>query len=104
MFREMATRETDLRLTDSEWKVVETEIRYEGYLLQQRRQVEQLRRLEDKRIPSDLSYRTIPGLSREIVEKMTRVRPETLGQAGRIPGVTPAALAILNVYLARQAQ
>jgi tRNA uridine 5-carboxymethylaminomethyl modification enzyme len=104
MFREMATRETDLRLTDSEWKVVETEIKYEGYLLQQRRQVEQLRRLEDKRIPSDLSYRTIPGLSREIVEKMTRVRPETLGQAGRIPGVTPAALAILNVYLARQAQ
>jgi tRNA uridine 5-carboxymethylaminomethyl modification enzyme len=104
MFREMATRETDLRLTDSEWKVVETEIKYEGYLLQQRRQVEQLRRLEDRRIPSDLTYRTIPGLSREIVEKMTRVRPETLGQAGRIPGVTPAALAVLNVYLARQAQ
>jgi tRNA uridine 5-carboxymethylaminomethyl modification enzyme len=58
-----------------------------------------LREAEGRRIPGDFDYRVVPGLSREILEKLERVRPETLGQAGRIPGVTPAAVAVLDCYL-----
>jgi tRNA uridine 5-carboxymethylaminomethyl modification enzyme len=78
---------------------LETEIKYEGYIAQQDRQVERLKRSEDRRIPSDLSFAAIPGLSREVRDKLDRVRPATLGQAGRIPGITPAAIAVLDVYL-----
>jgi tRNA uridine 5-carboxymethylaminomethyl modification enzyme len=82
-----------------ELKAIETEIKYEGYLAQQQRHIEQLKKAEGRRIPSEFTFRGLPGLSREIVEKLERVRPQTLGQAGRIPGITPAALSILNVYL-----
>jgi tRNA uridine 5-carboxymethylaminomethyl modification enzyme len=78
---------------------VETEIKYAGYIAQQDRQVSQLREAERRRIPEDFKYQEIPGLSREVREKLERVRPQTLGQAGKIPGVTPAAVAVLDVYL-----
>ncbi len=82
-----------------EWKAIETEIKYEGYLAQQQKHIEQLKKAETRRIPPSFAYRGLPGLSREVVEKLERVRPLTLGQAGRIPGMTPAALSIINVYL-----
>ena len=78
---------------------METELKYAGYITQQRRQVERLRDSEGRGIPADFSYSDIPGLSREVREKLERVRPETLGQAGQISGVTPAAIAVLDVYL-----
>ncbi len=78
---------------------VETEIKYSGYISQQEKQIERLKGSEGRRIPANFGYTTIPGLSREIREKLERVRPETLGQASRIPGVTPAAVAVLDVYL-----
>jgi tRNA uridine 5-carboxymethylaminomethyl modification enzyme len=78
---------------------VETETKYEGYLLQQDRQIRRLNDAEGRGIPSDFSYDFIPGLSNEVRQKLTRVRPVTLGQAGRIPGVTPAAISVLDVYL-----
>jgi tRNA uridine 5-carboxymethylaminomethyl modification enzyme len=78
---------------------VETELKYSGYIAQQNRQVARLRESGQRRIPDDFCYRDIPGLSREVSEKLTRVMPDTLGQAGRIPGVTPAAIAVLDVYL-----
>lgn len=78
---------------------IETELKYAGYIAQQQRQVERLRDAERRRIPVDFSYTDIPGLSTEVRQKLERVRPETLGQAGRIPGVTPAAVAVLDVYL-----
>ncbi len=83
---------------------VETEIKYDGYLAQQERMVARLREAESRRIPGDFDYRSVPGLSREIREKLERVRPETLGQAGRIPGVTPAAIAVLDCYLSLRAR
>lgn len=83
---------------------VETEIKYEGYILQQQRQMQRLREAEARRIPDGFRFRGIPGLSREVAEKLERVRPRTLGQAGRIPGVTPAAIAILDVYIALDRQ
>lgn len=78
---------------------VETEIKYQGYIAQQERQIKRLRDAEQRRIPPGFSFAGIPGLSREVSEKLERVGPRTLGQAGRIPGVTPAAIAVLDVYL-----
>lgn len=78
---------------------VETEVKYAGYVAQQQRQMERLKSAGGRQIPLDFGFREIPGLSREICDKLERVRPDTLGQAGRIPGVTPAAVAILDVYL-----
>jgi tRNA uridine 5-carboxymethylaminomethyl modification enzyme len=78
---------------------VETEIKYSGYIAQQERQMVRLKNAERRAIPDDFQFAGIPGLSREIQDKLSRVRPGTLGQAGRIPGVTPAAVAILDCYL-----
>jgi tRNA uridine 5-carboxymethylaminomethyl modification enzyme len=78
---------------------VETEAKYEGYLQQQDRQIRRLVDCEGRSIPAEFSYEAIPGLSNEVRQKLTRVRPVTLGQAGRIPGVTPAAVSVLDVYL-----
>ncbi len=78
---------------------VETEAKYEGYLLQQDRHIRRMVDSEGRQIPTDFTYQNIPGLSTEVRQKLTRVRPLTLGQAGRIPGVTPAAVAVLDVYL-----
>jgi tRNA uridine 5-carboxymethylaminomethyl modification enzyme len=78
---------------------VETETKYAGYIAQQERQIERLKKAESRRIPGDFGFQRVPGISREIGEKLKKVQPETLGQAARIPGVTPAAIAILDVYL-----
>jgi len=78
---------------------VETEAKYSGYIAQQERQIDRLRDSERRRIPDAFEFGAIPGLSIEIRQKLDRVRPETLGQASRIPGVTPAAIAVLDVYL-----
>ena len=78
---------------------VETETKYSGYIGQQERQMERLKSSERRRIPAEFVFDGIPGLSREVRDKLNRVRPATLGQAARIPGVTPAAVAVLDVYL-----
>jgi tRNA uridine 5-carboxymethylaminomethyl modification enzyme len=78
---------------------VETEIKYAGYMVQQEKAIRQLERSEDRHIPDGFEYQRIPGLSNEVRQKLSRVRPTTLGQARRIPGVTPAAVAVLDVYL-----
>ncbi len=78
---------------------VETQIKYEGYILRQLQEVERFKKLEESRIPAGLDYDRIGGLSREIKDKLKDIRPVSLGQASRIPGVTPAALSILLVAL-----
>ncbi len=78
---------------------VETELKYAGYIAQQSRQIERLKSAEGRGIPAGFEYGAIPGLSTEVRQKLERVRPATLGQASRIPGVTPAAIAVLDVYL-----
>ena len=78
---------------------LETGARYAGYIAQQERQVARLRDSERRRIPAGLAYSGVPGLSTEVRQRLERVRPETIGQASRIPGVTPAAIAVLDVYL-----
>ena len=90
--------------TRNELKSVETEIKYEGYLLQQQRAMERLKKSEQHAIPEWFDYRSVSGLSREMQEKLTHVQPRTLGQASRIPGVTPAAVSLVNVYIEIQAR
>ncbi|MGC8549588.1 MAG: tRNA uridine-5-carboxymethylaminomethyl(34) synthesis enzyme MnmG [Acidobacteriaceae bacterium] len=83
----------------NELKTVETEIKYAGYLDQQRKSMEKLKKAESRTIPDWFDYQSVSGLSREMQEKLLRVRPQTIGQASRIPGVTPAALSLINVYI-----
>ena len=77
-------------------------VKYDGYIKRQMEQVERSKQLEGARIPDDFDYRSIPGLSNEVKEKLTTVRPVSLGQASRIAGVTPAAISIVQVYLKKK--
>jgi tRNA uridine 5-carboxymethylaminomethyl modification enzyme len=88
----------------NELKSVETEIKYAGYLDQQQRAIDRLKKAEQRRIPDWFDYHAVSGLSREMQEKLGKVVPQTLGQASRIPGVTPAAVSLINVYIEIQAR
>ena len=83
----------------NELKSVETEIKYDGYLQQQERAIDRLKKAEQRHIPEWFDYRSVSGLSREMQEKLIKVRPRTLGHASQIPGVTPAAVSLVNVYI-----
>ncbi len=83
----------------NEMKTVETEIKYSGYLDQQRRSMEKMRKAEKRVIPEWFDYAAVSGLSREMQQTLARVRPMTLGQASRIAGVTPAAVSLIHVYI-----
>jgi tRNA uridine 5-carboxymethylaminomethyl modification enzyme len=98
---------TSARLPSVIWvelKSVETEIKFAGYLQQQDKAIERLKKAETKTIPDWFDYASISGLSREMKEKLTRLRPQTIGQASRLPGVTPAAVALLNVFIEIQSR
>lgn len=86
-------------LSDRVKEQVEISCKYEGYIKRQEAEVKKFKNLENIRIPDNFSYRGIPGLSNELVEKLSTVRPRSLGQASRIPGITPAALSIIMIYL-----
>jgi tRNA uridine 5-carboxymethylaminomethyl modification enzyme len=88
----------------NELKSVETEIKYEGYLLQQQRAIERMKKSEQRSIPGWFDYASVSGLSHEMQEKLAHVQPQTLAQASRIPGVTPAAVSLVNVYIEIQAR
>jgi tRNA uridine 5-carboxymethylaminomethyl modification enzyme len=99
--------ETMARLSSSlrnELKSVETEIKYAGYLLQQERAIERLKKAEQRTIPQWFDYGSVSGLSREIQETLIKVRPRTLAHASRIPGVTPAAVSLVHVFIEIQAK
>jgi tRNA uridine 5-carboxymethylaminomethyl modification enzyme len=78
---------------------VETEIKYEGYLKRQELDAARMARADEVHLPDDLDYARVPGLSREVIEKLSATRPRSLGQASRISGVTPAAVSILMVHV-----
>ena len=88
----------------NELKSIETEIKYAGYLDQQQRAIDRLKKAELRRIPDWFDYRAVSGLSREMQETLGKVVPQTIGQASRIPGVTPAAVSLINVYIEIQAR
>lgn len=80
---------------------LETTAKYEGYLRRQEAEVARRRREEDRPIPATFPYSIVPGLSREVIQRLGQVRPATLGQALRVPGVTPAAIAVISTYMRR---
>jgi tRNA uridine 5-carboxymethylaminomethyl modification enzyme len=79
----------------------ETAVKYAGYLRRQESEIERARKDERRRIPEDFPFERVPGLSREVMQRLSQVRPDTLGQALRIPGVTPAAVAVLGAFVRR---
>jgi tRNA uridine 5-carboxymethylaminomethyl modification enzyme len=83
----------------NELKSVETEIKYEGYLSQQQRAIDRLKKAEQRPIPEWFDYRSVSGLSREMQEKLLKIRPRTIAHASSIPGVTPAAVSLVNIYI-----
>jgi tRNA uridine 5-carboxymethylaminomethyl modification enzyme len=88
----------------NELKSIETEIKYEGYLSQQQRAIDRLKKAEQRPIPEWFDYRSVSGLSREMQEKLLKVRPRTIAHASSIPGVTPAAVSLVNVFIEIQAR
>jgi tRNA uridine 5-carboxymethylaminomethyl modification enzyme len=101
----VASGQVEVELTPSCGSIdsvsAETTLKFEGYLLRQEQSVERARRQEEREIPSEFAYRCVPGLSTEMVQRFEQVRPASLGQALRIPGVTPAAVAVLGAYVER---
>jgi tRNA uridine 5-carboxymethylaminomethyl modification enzyme len=93
---EGSTRELDVAS-------LENEIKYAGYLTQEATHAARMRRHERRRIPDGFAFAGVPGLSREVVQRLSQVRPETLGQASRIPAATPAAVAVLGAFLGTSA-
>jgi tRNA uridine 5-carboxymethylaminomethyl modification enzyme len=79
--------------------LVETEIKYEGYIKKQMIQIDQFKKLENKRLPDDIDYSLVKGLSTEARQKLERIKPDSVGQASRISGVTPADINVLLIYL-----
>lgn len=95
-------READLDRPDLPQDIkesVEIELKYEGYIRRQLADIQEMRRVEEKKLPLDLDYSQVKGLRLEAIEKLTRVRPENLGQAGRISGVSPADISVLMIWL-----
>lgn len=78
---------------------VEIYVKYEGYIKRQEQQIKEMRRIECKKIPDDIDYSKLKGLRLEAIEKLSKIRPENLGQASRISGVNPADVAALNIIL-----
>jgi tRNA uridine 5-carboxymethylaminomethyl modification enzyme len=89
-------------LPKESWEQVEIQVKYDGYIKRQMEQIERFKRLEEVSFPEDFDFRSVIGLSTEVMEKLTKIRPISLGQASRISGVTPAAISILMVNLKKQ--
>jgi len=91
-------------LSDDEIHSVETEIKYEGYIAQQRREVQKFSKLEKRKIPRELDYEKVSGIGREAKEKLKRIQPESIGHAARIPGISSCDLSLLAVYIQNKTQ
>ncbi|PKL51884.1 MAG: tRNA uridine-5-carboxymethylaminomethyl(34) synthesis enzyme MnmG [Nitrospira bacterium HGW-Nitrospira-1] len=90
---------SEVELGDDVEHQVEIQVKYEGYIIRQQETAEKLKKLEEKNIPADIDYKALPGISREILCKLEEVRPANLGQAGRIQGMTPAALSLIMIAI-----
>ncbi len=96
---EKINKDGKIALSDVEIQGVEIEVKYKGFIDRQLKEIENFRKIEHIKIPEGFEFKDIPGLSKEIVEKLSRIRPLNLGQASRISGVTPVAISILMIYL-----
>ncbi len=87
---------------DEIWPLIETDFKYEGHLGRQRTQIDRMSRQEGRRIPADIDFNAIPALKKEAKVRFSEIRPQTIGQAGRIPGITPADVALLTIWLEKR--
>jgi len=87
------------QLVPEELRAIHNEIKYEGYIRQQDAEIKRLKNVEKLRLPTEIVYRNIPGISTEMSERLEKSRPATLGQASRIPGLNPATISVLHIYL-----
>lgn len=99
----MAAPDADERLVEQVRLQVEVLAKYTGYIDRQQEEIERQRRHEETKLPYDLDYAEVRGLSTEVRQRLSEVRPATLGQASRVPGVTPAAISLLLVHLKKRA-
>ncbi|MFQ5721184.1 MAG: tRNA uridine-5-carboxymethylaminomethyl(34) synthesis enzyme MnmG, partial [Candidatus Aminicenantales bacterium] len=86
-------------LTDEEIRHLEAEIKYEGYIKKQEKEIARMIKIEKEKIPDNIDFNLIPGLTREAREQLAKSRPKTIGQAKKLPGITPAAVVNLHIYL-----
>jgi len=102
-YPQLSTFDRDLESHSKEvWEQVEIQVKYDGYVRRQMEQIERFKRLEEVNFPEDFDFGSVIGLSTEVMEKLTKIRPISLGQASRISGVTPAAISILMINLKKQ--
>jgi tRNA uridine 5-carboxymethylaminomethyl modification enzyme len=100
---DIATFSEEVKLYDPDVALqAEVEIKYAGYIDRQMEMVERFRKIENVGLPEDLDYSDIKGLSREVREKLTKIKPQSLGQASRVAGITPAAISLLSIYLRKK--
>lgn len=88
--------------SDEIWPLIETDFKYEGHLGRQRTQIDRMSRQEGRHIPADIDFNTIPALKKEAKVRFSEIKPQTIGQAGRIPGITPADVALLTIWLEKR--
>ena len=94
--------ELDKGLAQGVKREIQLQIKYQGYIDRQSEQVERFRKLESVRLPENIVYDSLAGLSAEVIEKLSKIKPLSLGQASRISGVTPAAISVLQIHLRKQ--
>ena len=88
-----------LPLSDEEIRNIESEVKYEGYLKKQEKEIARIKRVDKEEIPKNTEFKKIAGLTGEMIEKLEKTRPQTIGEAKKIPGITPAATINLHIYL-----
>ncbi|UCC41454.1 MAG: tRNA uridine-5-carboxymethylaminomethyl(34) synthesis enzyme MnmG [Candidatus Aminicenantes bacterium] len=86
-------------LADEEVRHIESEVKYEGYLRKQEKEIARIKKIDGEKIPVDTDFKKIPGLTKEVIEKFEKIRPKTIGEAKKIPGLTPAAIVNLHIFL-----
>jgi tRNA uridine 5-carboxymethylaminomethyl modification enzyme len=89
----------EAELTEDEIRHIESEVKYEGYLKKQAKEIDRMRKIEGEKIPQSIDFEQIPGLTREVREKLAQYQPQTIGEAKSIPGLTPAAITNLHIYI-----
>ena len=99
---EALSAEIRKEFSDEIWPLIETDFKYEGHLGRQRTQIDRMSRQEGRHIPADIDFNTIPALKKEAKVRFSEIRPQTIGQAGRIPGITPADVALLTIWLEKR--
>ncbi|GAH07014.1 unnamed protein product [marine sediment metagenome] len=92
-------KKPEVDLSEEEIRHIESEIKYEGYLKKQAKEIARIAKLDKVKIPEDMDYKKVSGLTAEVIERLENQRPSTLGEAKKISGITPAALINLNIYI-----